>query len=113
MAALTSAARLAAARRVVVKIGSALLVSAETGRLRHDWLEGLAEDVADLKARGKDVVVVSSGSIALGRRVLGLPRRGAVARAEPGGGGGRADPAGARLRDRCWRRTGSPRRRCW
>ena len=73
MAAVSSAARLAAARRVVVKIGSGLLVSAETGRLRLDWLEGLAEDVADLKARGKDVVVVSSGSIALGRRVLRLP----------------------------------------
>jgi glutamate 5-kinase len=73
MAAVDSAARLAAARRVVIKIGSALLVSAETGRLRLDWLEGLAEDVAELKARGKDVVVVSSGSIALGRRVLRLP----------------------------------------
>ena len=47
----SSAARFAAARRVVVKIGSALLVSAETGRLRLDWLEGLAADVADLRAR--------------------------------------------------------------
>ena len=47
--------------------------SAETGRLRLDWLEGLAEDVADLRGRGKDVIIVSSGSIALGRRVLGLP----------------------------------------
>jgi glutamate 5-kinase len=73
MAALSSAARLAAARRVVVKIGSALLVSDETGRLRFDWLEGLAADVADLRERGKDVVLVSSGSIALGRRVLRLP----------------------------------------
>ena len=52
MAALTSAARLAAARRIVVKIGSALLVDAETGRLRLDWLEGLAADVAALRARG-------------------------------------------------------------
>ena len=73
MAALSSAARLAAARRVVVKIGSALLVSDETGRLRFDWLEGLAADVADLRERGKDVVLVSSGSIVLGRRVLRLP----------------------------------------
>ena len=69
----TSAARLAAARRVVVKIGSALLVSAETGRVRLDWLEGLAADVAGLRRRGKDVILVSSGSIALGRRALGLP----------------------------------------
>jgi glutamate 5-kinase len=73
MAALTSEARLNSARRVVVKIGSALLVTAETGRLRFDWLEGLAADVADLRGRGKDVVLVSSGSIALGRRVLRLP----------------------------------------
>ena len=72
MAALSSAARLGAARRVVVKIGSALLVSVETGRLRLDWLEGLAADVADLRGQGKDVILVSSGSIALGRRVLKL-----------------------------------------
>lgn len=69
----TSALRLAAARRIVVKIGSALLVDAGTGRLRLDWLEGLAADVAALRARGQQVVLVSSGSIALGRRVLGLP----------------------------------------
>lgn len=72
MAPLTSAAILDRARRVVVKIGSALLV-AETGRVRLEWLEGLATDVADLRARGKAVVLVSSGSIALGRRALGLP----------------------------------------
>ncbi len=70
---LTSADRLAAAKRIVVKIGSALLVSDETGWLRMRWLDGLAADVAELRARGKDVILVSSGSIALGRRVLGLP----------------------------------------
>ena len=58
------------ARRIVVKIGSALLV--EQGRLRADWLASLASDVAALKARGADVVLVSSGSIALGRAALGL-----------------------------------------
>jgi glutamate 5-kinase len=73
MAAVSSAARLEAARCIVVKIGSALLVSVETGRLRYDWLEGLAADVAHLKQRGKDVILVSSGSIALGRRALQLP----------------------------------------
>jgi glutamate 5-kinase len=57
----------------VVKIGSALLVSRQNGALRQDWLTSLAEDVAALKAAGKDVVLVSSGSIALGRGVLGLP----------------------------------------
>jgi glutamate 5-kinase len=61
------------ARRLVVKIGSALLVDGRTGALRHDWLVALAADVARLRARGTDVVLVSSGSIALGRRVLGLP----------------------------------------
>ena len=60
------------ARRLVVKIGSALLVDRVTG-LRGDWLRGLAEDVAAARARGTDVILVSSGSIALGRRVLGLP----------------------------------------
>ncbi|HRW13782.1 glutamate 5-kinase [Amaricoccus sp.] len=73
MAPLSSRQRLGAARRLVVKIGSALLVAADSGRLRLDWLQGLATDVAALRAGGKDVVIVSSGSIALGRRVLGLP----------------------------------------
>nr|WP_239479698.1 glutamate 5-kinase [Actibacterium sp. 188UL27-1] len=66
------------ARRLVVKIGSALLVDRATGALREDWLAGLALDVAAAKARGTDVVIVSSGSIALGRGVLNL-RNGAIA----------------------------------
>ncbi|WP_425050518.1 glutamate 5-kinase [Psychromarinibacter sp. S121] len=65
-------ATLTGASRVVVKIGSALLVDSATGALKHDWLEGLAADVAMLKARGADVILVSSGSIALGRSVLSL-----------------------------------------
>jgi glutamate 5-kinase len=73
VAAVTSATRIAAARRIVVKIGSALLVSTGNGGLRHDWVEALAADVAGLRSRGKDVILVSSGSIALGRRVLRLP----------------------------------------
>lgn len=71
--AITSSLRLSAARRVVVKIGSALLVDRATGRLRQDWLAALARDVVWLKSLGVDVVLVSSGSIALGRGVLGLP----------------------------------------
>ncbi|NND20851.1 MAG: glutamate 5-kinase [Silicimonas sp.] len=59
------------AKRIVVKIGSALLV--EGGSLRADWLASLAEDVAVCRARGQDVILVSSGSIALGRAVLDLP----------------------------------------
>ncbi len=66
-------AALADARCLVVKIGSTLLVDAATGALRSDWLASLAEDVAALRARGTRVILVSSGSIALGRRVLGLP----------------------------------------
>ncbi|MFW2544029.1 glutamate 5-kinase [Primorskyibacter sp. 2E107] len=64
---------LSAARRIVVKIGSALLVDRETGALRSQWLHAMAQDVAALKQRGADVVLVSSGSIALGRGVLQLP----------------------------------------
>ena len=60
-------------KRLVIKIGSALLVDRNTGALRHDWLQALAEDVASLKVQGRDVVLVSSGSIALGRGALGLP----------------------------------------
>jgi hypothetical protein len=63
---------LAEARRLVVKIGSALLVDRETGALRSDWLASMVADVARIKARGTDVILVSSGSIALGRGVLGL-----------------------------------------
>lgn len=63
---------LAPYRRLTVKIGSALLVDAATGKLRSGWLAALAEDIAHLKAEGREVVIVSSGAIALGRRILGL-----------------------------------------
>ncbi len=66
-------ATLTAANRLVVKIGSALLVDRNTGLLRSDWLVSLAQDVAWLKKSGADVILVSSGSIALGRGVLELP----------------------------------------
>jgi glutamate 5-kinase len=66
-------ASLTQARRIVVKIGSALLVDRNSGALRADWLKSLAEDVTWLKGGGSDVILVSSGSIALGRGVLGLP----------------------------------------
>ena len=60
------------ARRVVIKIGSALLVDQASGRLNRAWLEALAEDVARLRKRNQEVLIVSSGAIALGRRHLGL-----------------------------------------
>src|SRR3954463_6676785 len=59
-------------RRVVLKVGSSLLVDRARGQLNHAWLASLAEDIAALHGRGADVLVVSSGSIALGRSVLGL-----------------------------------------
>ncbi len=67
--------RLQKARRLVVKVGSALLVDMATGRLKESWLETLAQDMAGLHAGGADVLVVSSGSIALGARLLGLAPR--------------------------------------
>jgi len=71
--AVAGGSRLAAARRVVVKVGSALLVEKSTGSVNRAWLESLAGDVARLRSRGQEVVLVSSGAIALGRRELGLP----------------------------------------
>ena len=67
--------RLAKARRVVVKIGSALLVEDASGRIRRDWLDALADDVAALRAEGKQAILVSSGAIAVGRRHLGLTQK--------------------------------------
>jgi len=61
-------------RRIVVKVGSSLLVDHAQGALKRDWLEALAEDIAGLHRDGCDVLVVSSGSIALGRTVLKLPK---------------------------------------
>jgi len=62
------------AKRIVVKIGSSLLVDAGTGTLRQAWLEALADDIAQLRAEGRDTIIVSSGAIALGRNVLKLPK---------------------------------------
>jgi glutamate 5-kinase len=63
---------LASYKRITVKIGSALLVDGKTGKLRAQWLKSLAEDIASLKAEGRDIVIVSSGAISLGRRILRL-----------------------------------------
>jgi glutamate 5-kinase len=72
----TNAERLAQARRLVIKIGSALFVDQQTGALDRAWLESVCADVADLRKDGKEVVIVSSGAVALGVRELELdPRR--------------------------------------
>ncbi len=60
------------ARRVVIKVGSALLVESGTGRINRAWLETLIEDLLRLRQRGQQVILVSSGAIALGRRQLSL-----------------------------------------
>ena len=70
----TPAAALAAARRVVLKIGSALLV-AQDGEIRRAWLDALVDDVARCRGRGQELIIVSSGAIAVGRRHLGLHGR--------------------------------------
>jgi len=64
----------AKAKRIVVKIGSALLADRETGALKAAWLASLVDDVAALAAQGKEIVLVSSGAIALGRHALKLPK---------------------------------------
>ena len=66
-----SATPLSTARRVGVKVGSALLVDRRTG-LKHDWLAALVDDICALTNSGAEVMVVSSGAIALGRTILGL-----------------------------------------
>lgn len=63
------------AERIVIKIGSALVVDQETGTLRSEWLNSLAEDIAALRKRGKEVIIVTSGAVALGRNYLGLKRK--------------------------------------
>ena len=61
-----------AANTIVIKIGSSILVDDDSHSVNAAWLAGIADDIAALKADGKNVVVVSSGAIALGSHVLGL-----------------------------------------
>ncbi len=63
------------ARRLVIKIGSALLVDSTTGMIRRAWLDALADDVAAARKRGAEVVIVTSGAVAAGREHLGLVGR--------------------------------------
>lgn len=72
---MTTLPTLATARRLVVKIGSALVVDAALSTLRTEWLAGVAADIAALRKRGVEVIVVSSGAVALARRALGLTRK--------------------------------------
>src|SRR6516165_1194541 len=65
---------LAEFRRIVVKVGSSLLIDAEAGRVKQGLLASLVEDVARFHGERRDLLVVSSGAIALGRAVLKLPK---------------------------------------
>lgn len=67
--------RLKDAERVIIKIGSSLLVDRETGDVHETWLKSLATDVSELQAQGKQVILVSSGSVALGLSGIGLKSR--------------------------------------
>jgi glutamate 5-kinase len=60
-------------RRIVVKVGSSLIIDSGAGRVKADWLASLCEDIAGLHQDKRDLIVVSSGAIALGRAVLRLP----------------------------------------
>ena len=71
---MTKTPKLSSFRRIVVKVGSSLLVDSKAGGLKRAWLDALVADLADHHERGADILVVSSGSIALGRSVLGLPK---------------------------------------
>jgi glutamate 5-kinase len=70
---MTAVPVLADFRRIVVKVGSSLLVDAAAGRVKEEWLASLAHDIAALHGGKRDLLVVSSGAIALGRSVLRLP----------------------------------------
>lgn len=92
------------ARRVVVKVGSALLVDREHGVVDRAWLHTLAADLARLRGRGAEVLVVSSGAVALGRRRLGLSARGELELAEKQA----AAAAGQSLLMRAWEEALAP-----
>ena len=80
MTAVDAGQRLSDSKRLVIKIGSSLLIDDASGQLRTDWLDALADDVAAARAAGQEIVIVSSGTIAAGRHRLGL--RGARLRLE-------------------------------
>ena len=70
--AMTTKSPLAKAKRLMVKIGSALLVDGETGKLHQAWLDALCDDIAAAHAAGREVLIVTSGAIAIGRGPLGM-----------------------------------------
>jgi len=98
---LTVAGALAAARRITVKVGSSLIVGADDG-VRDDWLASVGSDIAALKGAGKQVVLVSSGAVALGRRHLKLRKSGRLDHKQA------AAAAGQALLMQAWERALAP-----
>ena len=86
---------LAGANRVVVKIGSSLIVDGETGQPARAWLATLADDVVAMRKAGQSVLIVSSGAIALGRRALGLQRSNRLEHKQAAAAAGQARLMGA------------------
>ena len=68
----SSKVRWESCRRMVVKVGSSLLVDQATGKLRRDWIDSLADDIAEVRKRGREIIIVSSGAVALGRNRIAL-----------------------------------------
>lgn len=60
------------AKRIVIKIGSALVADIERGRAKSEWMQALASDIATLHAHGKEIILVSSGAVALGRKLINV-----------------------------------------
>lgn len=69
---MTPADLITASKRIVIKIGSALMADERSGEARQDWLNGVADDISNLIQQNKEVIIVSSGAIALGRKSLGI-----------------------------------------
>jgi len=59
-------------KRIIVKVGSSLLTEDNTGALNHNWLAALAKDIAHYKEKGAQIIIVSSGAVAVGRKILNL-----------------------------------------
>ena len=94
---------IAAARRLVVKVGSSILIDPETGGADEAWLNAFASDVARVRERGQEILVVSSGAVALGRRRLGLKRRALAVQEKQA-----AAAAGQSLLMRAWEQAFEP-----
>ncbi|VAV86662.1 Glutamate 5-kinase / RNA-binding C-terminal domain PUA [hydrothermal vent metagenome] len=75
MASLSGQQRLASARRIIIKVGSSLLIAPQTSKLRCAWMRHLVTDIADLRARGCEVLLVSSGAVAAGRAMMGVAKK--------------------------------------